>query len=625
MDGKSKELLQKLDGIIDQHLSDGEFSVEELASKMGYSRSHLHRLLDRACGKSISQYLREYRLEKAMLLLQEKRMNVSETAFNMGFGSASYFSKVFSEYFGYPPREVEFKEDVHQELDTHGFLKKKLLAPRTLITLLIVAIVIPALIYFTNIVGESSEVEGRARLSVALLPFTNLSNLEHNQYFCDGVGDAVSRKLSSMANLRVVSRISTSHYAEMNIPFVTMARELNTAYVLNGSIQRYDNMVRVEVSLINGKTGTMVWSDNFDSELSNIFEIENEIADKVAGSISSTLIPSAASERNKGYTSNPEAYEFYLKGLYELRTYTSEGAKKSEEYFRNAVDLDTNFAMAYNWLGHSYIAQAAMFGMELTALEGLKKASVYIEKSIELAPDIKETRPMRAFYFLYHDWDFQRAEEEYLIGLGNTQSESYALYADYLNFVRRHDEALEMSRKQELNEPYFPNPRIVLSLFYSGRIDEAIAYAENRLRIQRNYWFLDCYGFVLLNSGRYHEALEVFKEIFQIENKKYPRIMGWMGAAYAHLGEMEKASEIISELKVMKAEKSVSSPGFFIAVVYSALGEQESALYWLRIAIEDHEMEIPWLISEPQFFELHDRPEFKKMVKEVGFPQYAQL
>jgi len=290
------------------------------------------------------------------------------------------------------------------------------------------------------------------------------------------------------------------------------------------------------------------------------------------------------------------------------------------ELFRKAIALDPDFAMAHNWLGHSYMAQTAMFSGVLGALDGMVQAIVHIERSIELAPDLKETRPIRAFYYLYHDWDFALAEQEYKASLNSVEPESYALYTDYLNFVRKHDEALKWSENLEDTEPFYPNTRKILSLYYTGQVEEAISYAEDRLRMMKNYYVLDSYGFVLLNSGRYAEAISVFHEIFNIENVRYPRILGWQGAAYARSGQTGEAEDILEELMDLQENNSGGSPCFFLAVVHSALGNTDNALNYIRKSIDKHEMEIPWLISEPQFFNLHDHPKFEKMVEEVGFP-----
>lgn len=617
-------LIQRLEKFLEEHLQDDSINVESMASAMGYSRSHLHRLVYRSSGKSISQFIREYRLEKALEFLKQERLNVSEAAFRVGFSSASYFSKSFNEYFGFPPSEtlsmqhqVDSRDTTSENVPGGNSRLKRALIP--LVVLL--AILTSSLVFFRIWRPDQGIVTEKGQTSIALLPFTNLTSDPDNLFFCQGVNDAIARKLSSIQHMRVISRISTRQYMESQTPVRQIARELRASYILLGSIQHAGEKIRIEVGLLNGSTGVTLWSENYDRSFEDIFEIQNEIAERVAGSLDATLSPGSTEfVAEPGYTTDPKAYELYMKGLFELRTYTSAGAKKSAEYFQAAIAVDPDFAMAHNWLGHSYIAQAAMFGMELDALEGLEKAFPHIQKSIELDPDLKEARPIHAFYFLYHDWDFQKAEQEYILGLNKSQPESYALYADYLNFVRRHEEALEWSEKQELNEPYYPNPRKIMSLFYVGRVDEAIEYAENRLRVQKNYWMMDSYGFVLLNAGRYEKAVDVFREIFQIEQVRYPRILGWLGAAFARSGKEEKAREIIVELKGLKEQSSASSPAFFIAVVYAALGESEPALQWLRRAIDDHEMEIPWLISEPQFFELHDDPGFQAMAAEVGFP-----
>ena len=619
-------LKDKLNELIEANLDNQQFGVEQLASKLGYSRSHLHRKLQKVSGKSVSQYIREYRLEKARIILLEKGVNVSEAAYLVGFSSPSYFSKTFAEYFGYSPRDlflhVGENPEVEHSLNSPGVPRSKSKVVFILLGAFMIYFILTLSFIWKNYTGRT-EVIPESEMSIALLPFTNLSNISDNQYLCDGVCDAIARKLSSIEELRVISRISTTALVKDQTPVIQIANKLQSGYLLGGSIQRKDDLVRVEVGLINGTTGGRIWSSHYDRNIDDIFMIENEIAEHITNSLSEELSLSYSAKTNRGYTSNYEAYELFLRGKYELRTYTREGSLKSMELFRKAISLDPEFAMAHNWLGHSYMAQTAIFSSVLDALEGLEKAIVHIERSIELAPSLKETRPLRALYYLFHDWDFERAEQEYSASLNTIEPESYTLYIDYLNFVRKHEEALRLSKELEEMEPYYPNTRMILSLFYTGRVNEAISYAESRLRIMKNYYVMDSYGFVLLNSGRYDLAIDVFHEIFQIEDIRYPRILGWLGASYARSGQTQDALNIIDELMELQKINNAGSPSFFTGVVHSALGNTKEALTFIRNAIDKHEMEIPWLISEPQFFNLHDHPEFKKMVEEVGFPDYS--
>ena len=199
-------------------------------------------------------------------------------------------------------------------------------------------------------------------------------------------------------------------------------------------------------------------------------------------------------------------------------------------------------------------------------------------------------------------------------------TESFAYYADFLNFVGRHKEALEVSRQLESFEPYYPNTRMILSLFYNQMFVEAKEFALARLRTIQNYSTLDSYGFLLLNTGEYKEAIDIFKQIFELEGVRYPRIMGWLGAAYARSGQEDQARLLIKELEERKTQSTAGSPGFFIAVIYAALGENEKALGWITKAMVEREMEIPWLTTEPQFYALHEQADFKALVKKVGFP-----
>lgn len=622
---ESDKLLEQLNVLIEENLTNEDFGVEQLASSIGYSRSHLHRKLQKQTGKTISQYIREYRLEKAYSILKNENLNVSEVGYMVGFGSATYFSRSFNSYFGFPPSEVKDRASTEHDPKPdipHTRTPKSKLGFAILFSALAILVLGSSFIFLLKWLPDGNYKSERSKLSVALMPLANLSNDPMNQYLVQGVGDAIARKLSGLDDLRVISQTSTAQLDAAEKSVIQLAQKLDSDYVLEGSIQKFGEQMRIEVGLVNGKNGVRVWSEHYDRDFKDIFDIENEIAEHVASSLITEISPEDISILYQGYTSNARAYELYLKGVFELRTYTRTGVHLAQDYFKEAITLDPDFAMAHNRLGHTYVAQAAMFGAELNALEGLEKAIIPIEKSLKIDPDLTEARPIRGFYYLYHDWNFDRAEIEYRVGIANNHPDGLMLYADYLNFLGRHEEALALCMKLEETEPYYPNTRMILSLYYNGRMEEALEYAETRLKIMKNYYILDNYGFVLLNSGNYQKAIEVFQQIFEIENIRYPRILGWMGAAYARLGNLSMANSIIEELQELKEISSAGAPAFFLATIYAALGDSDDALRWIKVAIEDHEMEIPWLISEPQFYDLHELPEFREMAHHIGFPSW---
>jgi len=286
-----------------------------------------------------------------------------------------------------------------------------------------------------------------------------------------------------------------------------------------------------------------------------------------------------------------------------------------------AVALDPNYAKANAYLAYSYIGLSTIFGAELGALEGLEKGKPFIDKALELDPNLDVAHMLLGFYSLYHDWDFEKAEAEYKLAVVNEDPDALAMYIDYLNFVRRHDEAMKLSEQLNEVDPYYPNSRMILSYFYTNQLDKAIAFSESRIKMYNNYYTLDSYGFLMLNSGHYKEAIEYFNKAIALEGIRYPRMLGWMGAAYAKDGDRANALKIIDEFKSRLANNDKASISFFIAAIYAALKDKQSALQWLQKAYEAHDMEMPWLLTEPQFYSLHDEPAFQELAKKIGFNQ----
>jgi TolB-like protein/Tfp pilus assembly protein PilF len=455
--------------------------------------------------------------------------------------------------------------------------------------------------------------------SIAVIPFRNLNGDAANAYFSDGVVEAINRKLSGITDLRVVSLLSTDKYREGAKSAGQIARELGVSNLLEGSVQRVGDMVRIEVRLIEGVTEAQIWAENFDRELRDIFKMESEIAERVATTLQATLSPEAINGLNHQGTINPAAYDLYLKGLYDYHSYTPTGHQKALEYFSQAIALDSTFALAYAGMAGCHILKASIFGAELDALEAMALARPLLDKALSLDPDLSDAHAWNAFYLLYNDWDFAGAESEYKKAITSGNPDALGLYADLLNFLGRHEEALAIARKLNETDPFYPGSRLVLSYYYNDMLDEAFEEAQARTKLLNNYLSLDSYGFLLLNTGNYEEAISIFERYMNSMGTRYPRMLGWMGAAYAHAGKPDEARKIIDELKERRKHTTAGSLAFFTAVIYSALGENQSALYWLKEAYDSHEMEMPWLVSEPQLKPLHDEPAFRELVARIGF------
>lgn len=631
MDPAHESLLGKLYEEIEANLKNEQFGVEMLAEKMGMSRSHLHRKLKQAAGKSVNQFIREYRLQRAMEFLRNEDMAVSQVAYEVGFGSPSYFTACFTEYYGYPPGEAKRKV---KETDAQGgFGADEVVAgesrrrpeiKRLVAGAIALGIVLAVFLYqqFLRVEDQESPVPPPDR-SIAVLPFRNLNASPENEYFSSGVVEAINRGLSGIADLRVVSLLSSDHYRDTDKSAKEIARELNVSNLLDGSIQRYGNTVRIEVRLIDANSESQIWAENYDRELEDILETQSAIAEQVALALKATLSPEEMAGLNLRVTNSAEAYDLYLKGVYEYRTYTTAGYLRALDYFRQAVELDSGFARAWSGMAACYTLKASIFGAELNAREAMALAKPPLDKALSLDPGLAEAHVWKGFYLLYNDWDFKGAEEEYKKAAIAGNPDGLGMYCDLLNFIGRHEEALSYAQKLNQVDPFYPGSRLGHALYFAGQSEEAAAFAKTRMELLNTYIAQDTYGFVMLNTGKYKEAISIFQHGMEMAGIRYPRMLGWMGAAYAHDNQREKALEIVSELKSRRTQTNAGSLAFFIAVVYSALDDKSSAMHWLEIAYNDHEMEMPWLKTEPQFFPLHREEKFQELVAKMHFPTPA--
>ena len=621
--------LRKLTEEVEANMRNEQFSVEELADRMCMSRSHLHRKLKQSTGQSVNQFIREHRLQRAMLILREGDKTVSQVAFEVGFGSPSYFTTCFTEYYGYPPGEARYRlndsiqpGDPSKDQRPKGRSHTKSINKVAVGALAILGLVIALLLYRQLTINSFNHNETgiSGSKSIAVLPFRDLNADQENEYFSEGVVEAINRHLSGIGDLRVISLTSTDRYRESDKSAREIGNELNVSNLLEGSIQRDEDMVRIEVRLIDAITEGQVWAENYDRELEDIFKTQGEIAEKVVFALKARLSPEEKAAFSQNLTGNAEAYDLYLKGKYEYRTYTRNGNHRALEYFKQAVALDPNYAPGHAGLGVSYISKASIFGTEMSALEAMALAKPHLDRALELDPDLEDAHIWNGFYLLYNNWDFEGAEQEYKRAIVTDNSDALAIYADFLNFVRRHEEALEISERLHQTNPYYPNSRKILSLYYLGRYDEAEEFARQRMLLFNNYLTLDNFGFLMLNTGNYQEAINLFSRALEIEGIRYPRILGWMGAAHARAGQEGEALKILEELKAKRKQTDAGSLAYFIAVIYAALDDKTSTLKWLQQSYDDHEMEIPWLISEPQFYSLHGDPTFQELLNKVGFP-----
>jgi TolB-like protein len=355
------EFIERAEAIILEHISNEQFGVSELADYMHMSRSNLLRKIKKQTQLSASQFIRLIRIQKGMDLLKETEFTVSEISYHVGFGNNSYFIKCFREHYGYSPGEVrkgtyEEKELVNkvndeEEVPNNSFIKQyrsQILVVASLI------VVIAAYVLFHKTQSTSTSNKVAIKKSIAVLPFKNMSSDSTNIYFVNGLMESSLNNLQKIEDLRVISRTSVEKYRNTDKTISEIAEELNVSYLVEGSGQRINDQVLLNIQLIDASNDTPIWTEQYNYKVVDIFSLQNEVAKKMVDAIKAKVTPSELQQINKKPTENLEAYDFYLKGLEPFQSETKEGLDAAISMFEKAIALDPKFALAYSKLAISY-------------------------------------------------------------------------------------------------------------------------------------------------------------------------------------------------------------------------------------------------------------------------------
>jgi TolB-like protein/AraC-like DNA-binding protein len=359
-----EEFLKKLSDITEANMTNEQFGVSELAREMGMSRSNLHRKAIAISKNSASQFIRQHRLKRAMEMLQHETNTVSEVAFKVGFGSVTYFTKCFHDYYGFPPgeagkRNLAEKRANETNNEAKQGINKKRLKP-ILFHIALISIVLAAVVFSIR----SPFLYRRTKLdkTIAVLPFANYSPDKDNNYMIDGLQEEILDKLEKIKDLKVKSRIAVEKYRETELSTIDIGKNLKVKYILEGSGQMIDGTIRMRLQLIDAVSGNHLWSKPYEAELNAgiLFEIQEEIALSVAQELEAIITPEEKELVAKRPTQNVTAYNLYLRGLNYFNLIPYHSDEPSEELlhakrlFEQAIKLDTTFAEAYVRLGNIY-------------------------------------------------------------------------------------------------------------------------------------------------------------------------------------------------------------------------------------------------------------------------------
>lgn len=617
-DSMDQVFLNKLTKIIEVNLTNEQFGVKELASEMGMSRSQLHRKLKKICQKSISQYIREIRLDKALVLLQENAATISEISYIVGFGSPTYFSKCFHDFYGCPPGDVRKKNTINVEDQNRsiGVQKpKRELQKTTLITLL--AFLIISLIYFIipKIKGENSE-RGGIDKSVAVLPFKYLSETKGDEYFADGMMEEIQNRLSQIQELKVISSISSEQYRESSKSLPQIGKELGVAYVLKGSIQKCDSNARIFVQLIEAPNDQHIWSHKYDVKFENLLSVQSKIAKKVASKMEAVLSPEEIRQIEKVQTDNLEAYNLYLKGRFFWNRRTKEDIKTSIKYFQQCIGQDSSYALAYSGMADAYfILSCFRWHPEK---EGYKKAKGFAIKALSLDENLAEAHATLGGIAHWGEWNWKEAEKKYkrAIELNNNYATAHQWYAEYLTAVGKLNEAIEEINKARKLDPL---SMIMYSAsgggyYQIGEYEKALEFFHTALEMNENFRYshIDIF-YIYLQQGKDKEAVLELKKYLVKDTFDIKQIPS-LELTFEKTG----INGVLLWLIDLQLEKNAPEP-YFIAELYAKLGQKEKALDWLEIAFEEKVgLLLIRLKRDHNLENLHSENRYKALLAKMG-------
>ena len=456
--------------------------------------------------------------------------------------------------------------------------------------------------------------------SLAVLPLENLSGDASQGYFADGMTDELITDLSQISALRVISRTSVMAYKGARKPLPQIARELNVDAVVEGTVLRSGDQVRITAQLIEASTDKHLWSQSYEGELSDTLALQNRVAGAIADQIRISLTPQEQAALNTVKVVNPEAYESYLKGRYFWNKRTADGLKSARAYFDQAIEEDPKYAQAYSGLADTYALLGDWQYEVMTPKEAFPKAKAAAIQALELDSALGEAHTSLAFVLDGFDWDFDSAGKEFqrAIELKPGYATAHHWYAWHLSMLGRYDEAIAEMRKAENLDPLslIINSDLAELLVIAHSYDESIRQSRKTIEMDPNFALAhNQLAQAYLQKHMYDEAVAELQKAVQLSGGS-PTCIANLARAYVAAGKRSEAVKLLGDLKKR------SSPGYSnaseIAVIYASLGDMDQAMNWLEKAYEERFN--PSILLRPGFDPLRSDSRFQSLVHRIGLP-----
>ncbi len=497
----------------------------------------------------------------------------------------------------------------------------RMIAPRWLrlaMAGLVVALLFGGLAYWRYgrgraVLGNSRDAtagQAEATKSIAVLPFVNLSAAKENEYFADGMTEELSNTLAQIEGLRVVARTSAFQFKGKEVDVREIGQQLGVGNVLEGSVRRDGDRLRITAQLVSAKDGYHLWSETYERSMKDVFAVQEELSRAIASALQVRLTGTTGSVRTEAPTTDLAAYDLYLQGRYFWHERTFSGLTKARELFEQAIAKDPRFARAYAGLADVYVVLPLW--NDIAPHQAYPRAKAAALQALALDSGLAEPQAALGEVYTFYEWDWPAADRRFqrALALDPYNANTHHWYAeDYLEPVGRLEEAVrEHQHARELDPLSLTiNAGLGITLYRAGRYAEALAHLENARRLDPGFILANsALGLVYLKLGRYGEAVQAFQAALDTHTR-HSIDVAQLGYAYAKAGRRDDATKLLNELHARAAREYVGPTS--IALLYAGLGDTTRTFQWLDRAVAARDPFLIYLfVADPLFDGLRRDP-----------------
>jgi serine/threonine-protein kinase len=518
---------------------------------------------------------------------------------------------IFSWAFEITPEGIKLESEIEPNKSIKRRTGRKIVAVTIALAVVAAGLLVYQLVRPKSLVmPRLSESATAPQKSIAVLPFVDLSQTHDQEYFCDGISEEILDALAQIKGLRVVARTSSFSFKGKNTDVAEIGQKLGVANILEGSLRREGDRIRISAQLINARDGFHIWSDTFERELQGVFAVQDEITRAIVDALKiklAVVLPPRARQ-------NTEAYDLYLQGLYLSNKSDEKNLRKSLSLFQRALDIDPNFARAWTGISKAWMWLSDAYVEPLEAgpkwEEAALKALALDERDAEALSYLGEAKRVLRWDLAGEDADLRRALE-----IDPNSGTAYFFLGLLRSAQGRSDEAVAAMEQARKLDPLSPIVSRFTSVIYfcANQLDKAVAEGQRTAQLDPNYvYFESGSAFAYREKGEFDKAIAVYKKDEQILGTPSPGL----AVTYAKMGRETDARAILAQLIDLRRTRYFAADS--IAEIYAALGEKDEAFRWLDRAVAEHSAPIHGIGVRPEFRSLDSDPRFAEILRRIG-------